>query len=225
LFGEESAEEPDGEENGGGTDRTEKTPTVGVRMGGGNGDAGDEGGGEEGRPAGEAAKDAQKRISGVINFLAEKTPERRLPENGVLTPKVKVGAGQAVNTESTGDGNENAGVTAEVVAGDGKVAVSAEREVDAETGDDEEDDDGGSAENEGAPAVGEKVAEGGGFVDASEEGKHPVMTNGDPESENEAESIEDRVAGVLIGARSAGNDGWSQGCGVRHGRQWRTPYD
>jgi hypothetical protein len=204
LFGKKSAEEPDGEENGGGTERAKRMPIGGVRMGEGDGDTGEEGSGEERRPAGETAKDAQERISGVVNFLAEKAPERRLPKNGVLTPKVQLSAGQAVNTKSAGDGNENAGVTAEVVAGDGKVAVSAKREVDAETGDDEENDDGGSAENDGVPTVREKAAEGSGGVNASEEGEQSVVANGDPESQDEAESVEDRVTGVLIGVRGLG---------------------
>jgi hypothetical protein len=185
-------------------------PIGGMEIGESDDDGGDEGCGEEHGPAKNAASDAQERIRSVIDFLAEKTPERRFPKNGMLAPEMKAIAGEPVNAESASDGDENAGISAEVEMADGETFVCAKREMNTETRDDEENDDGGSAKDDRAPAVSEGVTERSGFVDASEERENAVVANGDPESEHETEGVEYGVAGVPVNVREV--RGAAQAC-------------
>jgi len=194
LFGEECAEKPNGKQDRCGAQRTEDVPVGGVRVSESNGDAGDERNGKQDSPSGSVTKDAQERISGVIDFLAEQAPQRRLPKNGMLAPEMEFFAVQAIDEESADDGYENAGVTAKVETCDGKFCFRAKREMDAEAGNEEENDDSGGAKDDAAPGMSEKAAESRGLVGTGEQRKHAVMANGHPQSKDETQGVENRVA-------------------------------
>src|ERR1700735_5236730 len=92
-------------------------------------------------PPNNAAKKAQERICRVVYFLAQETPQRRVPQNRVLAPKSKFLPKQAVDTKSRGNRNEYASVPPEVIPAYSEFLVPDERCVNAKAGDDEENDD------------------------------------------------------------------------------------
>lgn len=218
LLGEEAAEEPDGEEEKSCAERAEIVPSDGMRMREGGKRSSDENNGEEFRPAKAVAQPAEERISGVVDLLAEEAPKRRFPEDRVLSPEDEMLAEKAVDGEGSGNGNENARVTAQVVAADGNFLGADERKVNAKTGDDKKDDDRGSPERDGFPAAGEKTHEGRVSVGASKERKHTVMANGHPQSEHEAQGVQNAIVmrrGVSFFVHllnTAGDDGGHAEC-------------
>lgn len=104
---------------------------------------------------------------------------------------------ETIDAEGARDGNQNAGVAAEIVAPHGERFVSAKRQVNAEAGNYEEHNNSRRAEHNALPGVSDEPAEGCGHVYTGEDRKDFVMAHGDPEGENEAQSVQDGIVTIL----------------------------
>src|SRR5450755_3155543 len=83
LFGKQATQEPDWKKNQGGAKRTINVPIPGVRMQGRNRDGNDEAERNHLAPSKTAPEPTNERIERVVNLLAEKAPQRRVPKNRV----------------------------------------------------------------------------------------------------------------------------------------------
>jgi hypothetical protein len=89
-----------------------------------------------------------------------------------------------IYAERTSHRNQNARITTEVIAPDGKSLITPERKMNTETGYHKKDDDGRRSEDNRLPSVSNKPSKLRSRVHTGKDGQYLVVANCDPKSQN-----------------------------------------